>query len=56
MVMEYCDGKSLDKLLSKRYKQGKWLNFEEYLKIFADIVSGYYPLNKLNIMHEDLKP
>lgn len=56
MVMEYCQGKSLDKLITKRQQTGKWFNFYQFLKIFSDIVSGYYPLNKLMIMHEDLKP
>jgi serine/threonine protein kinase len=56
MVMEYCEGKSLDLLINKRIHSGKWFNLFEFLKIFKDIVNGYYPLNKVMIMHEDLKP
>lgn len=42
--------------MNKRLKSGKWFSFFEFLKIFLDLVNGYYQLNKTKIMHEDLKP
>lgn len=54
--MEYCDAKSLDRLTNQRIKSGHWFNFWEFLKIFTDITNGYYILNKVGILHDDLKP
>lgn len=51
MVLEYCNGGDLEKLLKKR---GRFTEPEARL-VISKIVGGYQTLHKLNIVHRDLK-
>ncbi len=52
IVMEYCDGLPLDKVL----EQSKTLPVEETLSIAKQLVSALSHAHNLNIIHRDIKP
>ena len=62
-LMEYCNGGTLEKLISDRNRNKEFLSEEEVIDIFRDIVKGmqyaHYLFKKQgnkHIIHRDLKP
>ncbi len=56
LVMEYCEGGSLDTRLEKARQNREPIRFEEILQIGVDIAQGLEELHKWQIVHRDLKP
>ena len=60
--MEFCNGGTLEKLLNRKKKEGKYLEEKEILAIFTDILKGMqyvqflFKQKQKHIMHRDLKP
>lgn len=52
LVMEFVEGKSLQDILDEK-KSFKW---EEFKKIYFEILAGINVLHKYKIIHRDLKP
>lgn len=51
LILEYCDGGSLDKML---YESSTVLSTDQILEIVYGIAKGMYHLHKNNIVHRDL--
>ena len=54
IIMEYCDGGTLDGMLKKA--PNNRLNEKEALAIFAEIVEGLSAMHNRGTMHRDMKP
>ena len=52
IIMEYCNGKTLKKLIQKK---GILKEFEAF-KYLSEIINGIEVLGENNITHRDLKP
>ena len=52
LVLEYCNGGSLDKLIEVKTK----FNFDKILQWTKEMIFGIEYLHSYNIMHRDIKP
>ena len=55
IVLEYCDGGDLDKMISQRRQIGPYFTEREIWYIFHQICSGVQHLHEHGIIHRDLK-
>jgi tRNA A-37 threonylcarbamoyl transferase component Bud32 len=52
MVLEYVKGESLDEILRRR----GWLETDEFIPVFCQILDGIDHAHELGIIHRDIKP
>ena len=56
LVLEFCNGGSLERRIQHRLQEKKHLNVEEIRLIAWNLAEGLNELHKRNIVHRDLKP
>ncbi len=56
IIMEYCDGIDLRKLIDIYKEEGKFMDEQLIYSIVLDICLGIKEIHKNNIIHRDLKP
>ena len=54
--MEYAEQKTLKNKIQEAIKERRFLNDEEILNIFVQMILGLFTLNEKGYMHQDLKP
>lgn len=56
IIMEYCSGGDLRKLIYDCCKRGEVLTYSFLMKIIAECLLGLYVLHRAYIIHRDIKP
>lgn len=56
IIMEELNGKTLDTIIIERKKSGQGFIFNEILSIIRQLADGISYVNKLGIIHKDIKP
>jgi serine/threonine protein kinase len=56
LIMEYVDGSSLDDILRKHIFAGTWLDLDEALDYFRQVLEGLLFAHSSGLYHRDVKP
>ena len=52
LVMDFCDGESFDKVLSRKHK----ISYEELISILNPLLNALENIHSANFLHRDIKP
>ena len=56
LVMEYVDGGSLESICKRHIRQGTWLDQQDALDIWKQVLDGLVFAHKQGLYHRDIKP
>lgn len=56
LIMEYCEGGSLETELDEAARRGQPLSVGRVVEVLQDIADGLAELHRLNCVHRDIKP
>jgi serine/threonine protein kinase len=56
LVMEYVDGETLERICARQIREGIWLEYEDALEYFRQILQGLVFAHHHGLCHRDIKP
>jgi serine/threonine protein kinase len=56
LVMEYVDGESLERICQRHIREGSWLEHEDAIDYFKQVLQGLVYAHQQGLSHRDIKP